>query len=204
LMILEVVAAADTPPSSQIWSDAIGKALATGGCRSASPGHHYLRRARPGSFCRAADRTGARRTKPDELRIAAFGAAAKSAGTLNDPSFAYLAAQLSSEGPLRNRLTAAEALGRSRLSRPQLQRTAELAAAVGPLELSWLLRAFEQDTSGETGALLVQSLSQSQGLAGIAPERLGEVLKNYPAEVQSAAGRCSSERRPTMKSGARG
>src|SRR5262249_23224862 len=69
---------------------------------------------------------------------------------------------------------------------PQLRRTAELVAKAGPLELSWLLKAFENDAQTETGLLLVQSLGSSPGLAGIAPEKLSAVVKNYPVEVQSA------------------
>src|SRR5207249_6516446 len=97
--------------------------------------------------------------------------------SLSDAGFEFLADQLRGEGPLRDRLAAAEAVGRSSLSVRQLQRAAALAASCGPLELSWLLRAFEHDANRETGLLLVESLAKSPGLDGVPGERVREVFK---------------------------
>jgi len=88
---------------------------------------------------------------------------------------------------VRDRLAAAEALGNFDLSPEQLAAAARLIDHCGPLEVSWLLHAFDRDAGAGAGLALVESLMKSPALASIPGTRLRELFKKYPAEVQSAA-----------------
>ncbi|MEX0979092.1 MAG: hypothetical protein WDZ48_09585, partial [Pirellulales bacterium] len=111
----------------------------------------------------------------------------KAGGNLSGEGFDFLAAQLTRDDALGDRLAAAEALGSFTLSTAQLPPATRLIERASPMEISWLLRAFEGHASAETGQELLAALSKSQALASIAPERLKETLNGYPPEVQAAA-----------------
>jgi len=125
--------------------------------------------------------------QPASLRILALCAASKNKLPLPPAGFEFLAGELTSQADTRDRLSAAEALGRFELSAAELNSAAKLVATCGPLELSWLLRAFENDLSSQTGLALVDSLKKSAAAESIGGERLRETLKHYPPEVQTAA-----------------
>ena len=126
-------------------------------------------------------------SRPTTLRIAALCAASKNKISLPTAGFEFLAGELKSQPDGRERLSAAEALGRFELSAAQLDSAARLIATCGPLELSWLLRAFENDPNRQSGLLLIDSLRKSAALESIGSERLRETLKNYPRDVQVVA-----------------
>jgi putative membrane-bound dehydrogenase-like protein len=125
--------------------------------------------------------------RPDTLRVAALRAASKAGGHLSGDGFDFLAAQLARDDALIDRLAAAEALGGFKLDDAQLPSTAQLIERASPLEVSWLLRAFEGRPGAASGQALLAALAKSQALASISPERLKETLRDYPAEVQTAA-----------------
>jgi len=121
------------------------------------------------------------------LRVAALCAASKSGGALPAAGFDFLVGQLSRTDDLRGRLAAAEALGTFDLDAGQLQSAARLVEQATPLEISWLLRSFEDNADSQAGLALVDALGKSQSVASISPERLRQTLKNYSEEVQAAA-----------------
>ncbi len=125
--------------------------------------------------------------QPATLRIGALCAASKNKISLPPAGFEFLAGELKSQSDMHERLSAAEALGRFELSATQLDSAAQLVATCGPLELSWLLRAFEHDSNQPLGLLLVDSLTKSAAVESIGSERLRETLKHYPRDVQLAA-----------------
>ncbi len=123
--------------------------------------------------------------RPGELRTAALAAAAQGNGPLPPDGFEFLAGRFADGANVRDRLAAAEALGSFALTAEQLARVAALVEQCGPLEVSWLVRAFERG-SAESGRLLIASLARSPALGSLPGERLRAALKNFPADVQSA------------------
>src|SRR5207253_3032951 len=108
---------------------------------------------------------------------------------LSATSFQFLVDLLRPDTDADLRQTASQILARARLSDTQL-----LALAHGslpqadPLILPNLLDAFRGARSPEAGKAIVDGLlSSSHPLDGIAAERIPELLKNFPASVQSAA-----------------
>ncbi|HEV3137248.1 MAG TPA: PVC-type heme-binding CxxCH protein [Pirellulales bacterium] len=186
LTLLEVIAANEFDQMPAGWGDALEKSLA-------STDREILRQAivtvaaidaRP--FAPRLMEIGLDGKQPDETRIVALCAAAKNHPNVSESGFAFLASHLENDGPLRDRLAAAEALGGMGQSARQLETTARLVARCGPLEIAWLMRAFARDTNARTGRLLVESLSTSPALASLSPEGVREAFRNYPGEVQAA------------------
>ena len=186
LMLLEAIAAAEADKPA-IWIEAVRHSLA-------SKDSDVLRQAivtasvvDAKAFAERLREVGLDAKQPSELRAAALCAAATAHSSLSEPGFAFLSAQLAGQGAVRDRLAAAEALGGFDLSAEQLPRAARLAEHCGPLEVSWLMRAFEHDATARTGLALVESLTKSPALASIPGDRLRALFKNYPPDVQLAA-----------------
>jgi putative heme-binding domain-containing protein len=125
--------------------------------------------------------------QPEDLRVAALSAAARRGATLDGQSFELLLSQFNEQAPPLARLTAATALASARLSVPQLAALSETIARSGPLELPVLIGAFERSADAATGLTLVSALEKSPGLTSLPEPRLRQLLRPFPAEVQSAA-----------------
>ena len=125
--------------------------------------------------------------RPEALRTTAFQVVCQLGPELSKAGYDFLADRLHAADTLGQRLAAAEALGQSKLNEEQLRRAADSIASCGPLEVSWLLQAFERDTSRDVGLALVAALARSPGLESVAGTRLRDVLANYPGAVRDAA-----------------
>ncbi len=186
LMLLEVIAANEYAKMPANWSDALGNNLASNDAEVLRQAIAAVAALDVKPLAARLMEIGIDDRQPAGSRIAALCAAAKNNLGVPESGFTFLASQLENEGPLRDRLAAAEALGGMALSAPQLEAAARLIAHCGPLEIAWLMRAFSHDSSARTGRLLIESLSASPALASLSAQRLREALKNYPSEVQLA------------------
>ncbi len=68
-----------------------------------------------------------------------------------------------------------------------MQRSAELLGDVGPIELSWLLQAYERQADDRVGMALVDALTKARSLDSISNERLTTVFARYSPAVRDAA-----------------
>jgi putative membrane-bound dehydrogenase-like protein len=186
LMLLEVIAANEYEQVPAMWSDALGNNLAASDREVLRQVIATVAALDVKPLAARLMEIGVDDKQPADARILALCAAAKNRPSVSESGFTFLASQLENEGPLRDRLAAAEALGGMALSARQLEATARLVAHCGPLEISWLMRAFARDTSSRAGRLLVESLSASPALASLRAEQVREAFKNYPVEVQVA------------------
>ncbi len=122
------------------------------------------------------------------LRVAALDALIRMGPELSSERFDLLFDQLDSpDAPLRQ-LTAS-ALGRARLTDPQLLRVATDSLSEADLLLvPSLLEAFRRGTNEEVGMALVASLTElAPVLDGLAAEGLTDLLSTYPDSVGTAA-----------------
>jgi putative membrane-bound dehydrogenase-like protein len=187
LTLLEALAAHEPGPVSFDFKEAVRPNLATAD-------NDVLRQAiltastiGPKQLAEPLMKVGLDPKRQNELRIAALRAASKAGGNLSAEGLEFLAAQLTRDDALGDRLAAAEALGGFALGDAQMPWVTKLIERASTLEVSWLLRAFEGHASAETGQELLAALAKSQALASISPERLHETLKDFPPEVQTAA-----------------
>jgi putative membrane-bound dehydrogenase-like protein len=130
-------------------------------------------------------RIGLDERRPAELRVAALRVASKRRPVVPDAGFALLSAQLEQSGALRERLSAAEALGSFRLTDGQLRRVVPLLAGASSLETSWLLGAFAGNSDGEIGRALAATLAAAPALAALSSARVEETFRGYPADIQT-------------------
>ena len=125
----------------------------------------------------------------NDLRTAALGVLVSHSAALSEPSFQFLLSQLRPENDADLRQTAAQIVGRAKLSDSQLLVLArEHLSQADPLILPNLLDAFQASHNEGVGKAMISGLLNSQHPAdGIAAERIPELMKHFPAPVQSAA-----------------
>lgn len=98
---------------------------------------------------------------PLELRIDALSIIVSKRPKLTDSQFDLLQRSLSGETPVTVRSAAADALSKSQLSPPQLDKLCTTVGAASPLELNRLLKPFERSTDEALGLNLVSSLKKA-------------------------------------------
>jgi putative membrane-bound dehydrogenase-like protein len=187
LAMLEAIASGEIDEPTAAWNDALRANLASSDSDVLRQTIVTAMALDPRPLAEPLMTIGLDEARTTDVRIAALRAASKAAGLLPQAGFDFLAAQLTRQDALRDRLAAAEALGGFHLATPQRDAAARLVEQASPLELAWLLRAFEGDASSKTGRALVDSLAKSPALASVSPQRLREALKDYPDDVQAAA-----------------
>lgn len=123
------------------------------------------------------------------LRALALGVLVTRRPGLADKSFQFLLGLLRPETEADLRLSAAQVLGRAKLSESQLLTLARnYLQQADPLVLPNLLDAFRGARGEAVGKALVDGLlKSSQPADGIAAERVPELLRNFPSAVQTAA-----------------
>ncbi len=125
----------------------------------------------------------------DELRALALGAFATRRPALADAHFRTLTGWLRIDASADVRLSAAQVLGRAKLSEAQLLALArDHLPQADALILPSLLDAFSATRSEAAGqALFSGLLRSSHPVDGISGDRIPNMLRNYPRAVQSAA-----------------
>ncbi len=124
----------------------------------------------------------------DAVRLDALAAIPGGPGTLSPDLFGFLVGRLDPEKPVVERTTAAELLGRARLSGEQLVRLTDLLKSAGPLEIDRLLSAFETSSDEALGIKLLETLKVSAARRSVRPERLGPLLARFGPRVRDEAG----------------
>lgn len=196
LMLLETIAAAtyDQPPT--VYNDALAKCLD-------STDENFLRQTilaigalDPSPFAAKLLAIGENAKRSSAVRLAAYQAGGRTQPQLSAEAFEFLSQQVCDAETLGDRLAAAEALGRSALTAAQLQRCLEWLGQLGPIELSWLLQAYEKQSDEKLGLALVGALAEASALDGVSPDRLAAVVINYPQPVKDAAQSLLTRTRP--------
>ena len=134
-------------------------------------------------------RMAASSEESNDLRTAALGVLVTRRPALTEPDFRFLLTSLRPETDADLRQSAAQILGRAKLSEAQMLVLArEHLSGADPLILPNLLDAFRGASQEEVGKALVSGLLNSPHPAdGIAAERIPAMLKSFPTTVQSAA-----------------
>ncbi len=124
-----------------------------------------------------------------DLRVLTLGVLVSRRPGLPDVSLQFLLRLLRPETEADLRLSAAQVLGRAKLTESQLLTLARNhLSQADPLTLPNLLDAFRGARGEAIGRALVAGLLESSHPAdGIAAERIPELLRNFPSAVQSAA-----------------
>ncbi|MEO7650604.1 MAG: PVC-type heme-binding CxxCH protein [Bryobacteraceae bacterium] len=124
-----------------------------------------------------------------ELRVAALGALVSRHPEPEDASLRFLLSRLTASIDASVRLSAAQTIGKAKLTPPQLVMLAQRhLGQVDSLILPSLLDAYRNGTDEGVGRALVAALLKSKVSIGEPDaKRLDEILKSYPAGVREAA-----------------
>jgi putative membrane-bound dehydrogenase-like protein len=180
------------PPAA--WVEAVGAVAADGPPDLAPTAVATARRfaARKGATTPIAAqllKAATRGDLPPAARLDALAAApAPAAGAgaaATSEVFTFLLSQVASDQPLPQRMAAAEALAKAKLSSPQLTSLTAIVKDVGPLELDRLLAAFDQSSDDAVGETLVSAFETAK--TPVRPETLRPHLKKFGPEVQKRA-----------------
>ena len=192
LTLLEALATAEMSPEFTGFDDALAANLAERDSDLVRQTVFTAEHCAPGRLAEPLMAVALNVERPAELRIAALRAAASKERPVPSKCFTLLRRQLGKEDAMRDRLAAAEALGKFALTAEQRRAIIPLLATASPLETSWLLNAFEQDRDGEIGRALVAALEVAPSVATLNAARLREALAHYPDDVQQAAAKLLS------------
>jgi len=124
--------------------------------------------------------------RPEELRVQAL-AAAPNGVALDSALFGLMLRTLNASNPPLVRVNAAAVASRARLSESQLLVLADNLPALGPLELSRVLSAFDAVTNESIGLKLVARLKEAKAISGIPADALRTRFSKFPASVQKEA-----------------
>jgi putative membrane-bound dehydrogenase-like protein len=130
-----------------------------------------------------------RKEESAELRLEALRAIILRRPALSDPLFDLLLGQLDEQISPLMRLTAAEVLGRSRLSDMQMTRLMKAARDDALVSPSVLLPALQRSVTRATAAALLDYLAESLRQGWRPPEAdLNKILDTLPSSVRDGAG----------------
>jgi len=123
-----------------------------------------------------------------DIRVAALGAFVSRRPTLPGTSFGFLLGLLEPDSDADVRQTAAQILGRAKLSEAQLLKlSSDYLSRADPLILPNLLDAFRGSSSVVGKAMVNGLMTSSHPADGIAAERIPELVRSFPASVRPAA-----------------
>jgi putative heme-binding domain-containing protein len=124
--------------------------------------------------------------RPAELRLNAVAAITALPAPLDAGVFSFLQIQIAPDQPAMRRAAAASQFARAKLSGAQQLALIKSIPAVGPLELTRLLRAITVKDE-KTGRALVAALAKAEGLGGLSESGLRTALAPFPPAVREAA-----------------
>ena len=139
-------------------------------------------------FREALQRFGADPQEPPLLRATALQIASGKRGALTDSAFDLLVALLAGDAPNES-LVAAQKIGSSELSKPQLLRLAPRLEPASPSQLRDLVRPYQRSKDVEVGTLFLATMEHARGFMTLAPHEFSDVIKRFPRELLPPANR---------------
>ena len=188
-LILEIIAARDWDAVPNSWFKGVGVYLERPDDGLMVRALRAARRlARPQgegrSMLKQLMRLSVEPTLPREHRLSALSIVAPHLDALHTDQFSLLLEGLSADSSLGVRSAARVAVEKVSLNNQQLVMLARGLKTVGPLELGACLKPFDGLSQQRIGMELVSGLKSSLGRSALAPDRLQEISKTYPAVVK--------------------
>jgi len=169
------------------WGTALTKALATSDAtlvrEAVSTARFVTFEERPAGLSEALLRVANNNSLPEEERLNSL-AAARGQLKLEPELFEFVRAQLDPNKPVEARLTAASVIERAKLTPEQLKALTENVKAVGPMELTHVLAAYEHASEEALGMSVVEALKESKARSTLRADSVKPKLAKFPAAVQ--------------------
>jgi putative membrane-bound dehydrogenase-like protein len=169
------------------WGTSLTKALASSDPalvrEAVSTARFITFEQRPPGLSEALLRVANNTSLPEEERLNAM-AAARGQITLDAEQFKFLRAQLDPSKSVAARITAAGVFEHAKLTPEQLNDLTQNIKAVGPMELTHLLGAYDRASDEQLGLTVVDALKESKGHSSLRAEQVKPKLAKFPASVQ--------------------
>lgn len=198
LMLLTMLAAGDWSGEAKVWNEPLTRSLRNRDDDVLRQTIATITALGSKGFAEPMLKLGNDTARSKDVRAAALAAASKETVPISDAGLEFLSATLrDKKASLTQRLAAAEALGGFKLATEQLRVATRLAEHCSPLELPWLLQAFQTGKDAQSGLALVAALEKAPALSTVSPESLKSLFESYPSEVQQAAQKLKARSAPT-------
>jgi putative membrane-bound dehydrogenase-like protein len=189
-LVFDAMAGASVKKIPDAWSQAVEAELAgkdEAVTRAALNAAYSLgRAAKSKAFNAALLKLATDFKRPAELRLNAVAAITGLPAPLDAGVFSFLQIQIAPDQPAMRRAAAASQFARAKLSGAQQLALIKSIPAVGPLELTRLLRAITAKDE-KTGRALIAALAKAEGLGGLSESGLRNALAPFPPAVREAA-----------------
>jgi putative membrane-bound dehydrogenase-like protein len=189
LFLLDTIDRCRLKTFPSIWTDQFHEQLRGGDPALRARVVTLIRSRQIAGFDSELQRIASSQSEPDALRTSALGALVSRQPEMAESSFQFLLRLLGPGTGITLRLSAAQVIGRAKLSESQLVLLArDQISQADPLILPNLLDAFKITRSNQAGKELVEALLRSPNAADDAVgERIPQLLKNFPGEVRASA-----------------
>jgi putative heme-binding domain-containing protein len=190
--VLRAMAQAGLKQAPEVWIDGLVTVLAGDDINLVQEAINTARtwrdpKQRSDRLVAALLRVGNNPQLPVAARLSALAAVPGGLTEVSGAQFDLLRTHLAPEQPVPVRSAAADALGRARLTKAQLQTlTAELKKA-GPMELDRLLEAYNGCTDDAIGRDLLAALQSAASKTSLRPEALKPRLAKFGPAIQKEA-----------------
>ena len=191
-LVMAVMGGAEVEPAPQSWIDGLTKQLAAKdpavvGDAVAAMRRLHVPKEKAKSVGASLTRVAQRDDIPANVRVDALAAVPKDALALTPELFAFLSSQVGPDQPVAVRVTAADVLGRAKLTPQQLGSLADSVKTAGPLEIGRLLGAYEQSSDEEAGMKLIAALASSKAAKALRADMVQPRLAKFSPAVRKAA-----------------
>lgn len=201
-LMLGAMADSGLKPVPAEWADALQKTLASPDVGILNAAVNAVRRLPLGksasSFSPLLLNLASNAQLPPTLRLEALSAINGSISDAPPELFSFMLSQLQPNQPIAQRILAAEALGRARLSSGQLQELAKSITTAGPLEINKLLAAYAQASDDPTGLALVAALKEAKAAKALRVDAIRPNLRKFGPTVLRQAEQLYTQLEPDL------
>ena len=184
-LLLAAIADGQSVPLHSSWVTPLERLLSSPDAETVESAIAALAAIKTDRFHDRLNRIGADESQPVQRRVAAWETVSGQRGRLTDASLELLIDQLAEEASPS--VSAAQRIGSSSLTTPQLIRLAPLLESAGPSHLQELLRPFERSRDTDVAAAFLAAMKNARGLTSLAPHQFSDVIKRYPSDLLPAA-----------------
>jgi len=181
-LMLGIVAEGSMLPLHENWGKTFGRLLNADDPRTLAITLSALRAIKTDRFRSRLEQLARDSNQPTLLRVDAIQLASGQRGKLTDEALDLLIELLHEGGPT-NSLQAAQKIGSSAISKPQLLRLAPSLSDATPSNLRELLQPFQRTDDAEVARAFLSVMEKADSLTSLAPYQFSNVIIRYPREL---------------------
>jgi len=181
-LLLAVIAEGQSVPLHENWDETFDRFLDTDDPQTLAIALSALGSIKTDRFRGRLEQIGGDSSQPILLRVDAIQIASGQRGSLTDEALDLLVALLDDGGSTKS-LQAAQKIGSSALSKPQLLRLAGSLLEATPSSLQELLRPFQRTGDADVARAFLDVMKEADSLTSLAPHEFSDVIIRFPRDL---------------------